>query len=156
MLMILLKGEIIYYELTLISFMDNLSKWADTPEWSVMWPFCGCRQTELEILSSLYTKMTNKMQLCRIIYYALAALRVSSDIFAHHQEHLNCITASGITHICRSNKHQIFYSSDKLCCRHCKIKWMEPDKTRRTFINFCMWFISYIFRQRGGPLTIHI
>jgi len=47
---------------------------------------------------SQYMKMTNKMQLCRIIYYCLAALRVSSDIFAHHQEHLNCITASGITH----------------------------------------------------------
>jgi len=31
----------------------------------------------------------------------LAALHVSSDIFAHHQEHLNCITASGITHVCR-------------------------------------------------------
>jgi len=40
------------------------------------------------------------MQLCRIIYYYLAALYVSSDIFAHHQEHLNCITASGITHVC--------------------------------------------------------
>ena len=38
------------------------------------------------------------MQLCRLIYYSLAALRVSSDIFAHHQEHLNCITAFGITH----------------------------------------------------------
>ena len=31
------------------------------------------------------------MHLCRIIYYSLAALHVSSDIFAHHQEHLNCI-----------------------------------------------------------------
>ena len=41
------------------------------------------------------------MQLCRIIYYSLAALHVSSDIFVHHQEHLNCITASGITHVCR-------------------------------------------------------
>jgi len=40
------------------------------------------------------------MQPCRIIYYSLAALHVSSDIFAHHQEHLNCITASGITHVC--------------------------------------------------------
>jgi len=48
-----------------------------------------------------YTKMTNKMQLCRIIYYSLAALHASSDIFAHHQEHLNCITASVITHVCR-------------------------------------------------------
>ena len=35
--------------------------------------------------------MTNKIQLCRIIYCSLAALHVSSDIFAHHQEHLNCI-----------------------------------------------------------------
>jgi len=31
------------------------------------------------------------MQECRIIYCSLAALRVSSDIFAHHQEHLNYI-----------------------------------------------------------------
>ena len=38
-----------------------------------------------------FYKMTNKMQLCRIIYCSLAALHVSSDIFAHHQEHLNCI-----------------------------------------------------------------
>jgi len=41
------------------------------------------------------------MQLCRIIYYSFAALHVSSDIFVHHQEHLNCNTASGITHVCR-------------------------------------------------------
>jgi hypothetical protein len=38
-----------------------------------------------------YTKITNKMQLCRIIYCSLTALHVSSDIFAHHQEHLNCM-----------------------------------------------------------------
>jgi hypothetical protein len=31
------------------------------------------------------------MQLYRIIYCSLTALHVSSDIFAHHQEHLNCI-----------------------------------------------------------------
>jgi len=37
------------------------------------------------------TKITNKMQLCRIIYCSLIALHVSSDIFAHHQEDLNCI-----------------------------------------------------------------
>jgi hypothetical protein len=44
------------------------------------------------ILTVIYfTKMTNNMHLCRIIYYSLAALHVSSDIFAHHQEHLNCI-----------------------------------------------------------------
>ena len=40
--------------------------------------------------------MTKKMQPCRIIYYSLTALHVSSNIFAHHQEHLNCITVSGI------------------------------------------------------------
>jgi hypothetical protein len=38
-----------------------------------------------------YTKMTNKMQLCRIIYYSLAAVHVSSDIFAHRQEHLTVL-----------------------------------------------------------------
>jgi len=38
-----------------------------------------------------FMKMTNKMQLCRIIYCSLTALHVSSDILAHHQEHLNCI-----------------------------------------------------------------
>jgi hypothetical protein len=46
-----------------------------------------------------YTKMTNKMQQCRIIYCSLAALHVSSDTFAHHREHLNCITASDIIHV---------------------------------------------------------
>jgi len=35
--------------------------------------------------------MTKKMQLCRIIYYSLAALHVSSDISTHHQEHLNLL-----------------------------------------------------------------
>jgi hypothetical protein len=29
--------------------------------------------------------------MCRITYYSLAALYISSDIFAHQQEHLNCI-----------------------------------------------------------------
>ena len=33
-------------------------------------------------------KVTNKMQLCRLIYYSLSALHVSGDVFAHHQEHL--------------------------------------------------------------------
>jgi hypothetical protein len=35
--------------------------------------------------------MTNKIQLCRIVYCSLTALHVSSDIFVYHQEHLNCI-----------------------------------------------------------------
>jgi len=31
----------------------------------------------------------------------LAALHISKNIFSHHQEHLNCITVSDITHVCR-------------------------------------------------------
>jgi hypothetical protein len=38
----------------------------------------------------VFTKITNKMQLCRIIYCSSTALHVSSDIFTHNQEHLNC------------------------------------------------------------------
>ena len=56
--------------------------------------------------------MTNKMQLCRVVYYSMAALHVSSDNFTHHQEHLNCITASGITHVCRIMgvlEHSVFF-----------------------------------------------
>jgi hypothetical protein len=40
--------------------------------------------------NTILTKMTNKLQLCRIIYYSLTALHVLRNIFAHHQEHLNC------------------------------------------------------------------
>jgi hypothetical protein len=51
---------------------------------------------ELDIHGSMhrdkiFTKMANKMQLCRIIYCSMTALHVSGDIFAHHQEHLNCV-----------------------------------------------------------------
>jgi hypothetical protein len=35
--------------------------------------------------------MTNKMQLCRINYYSLAAVHVSSEVFAYHQEHLTVL-----------------------------------------------------------------
>jgi hypothetical protein len=37
-------------------------------------------------------KATNKMQLCRLIYYSKSALHVSDDVFAHHQEHLTLFT----------------------------------------------------------------
>jgi len=61
----------------------------------------GRNKEDMQEGSKQYTKMTNKMQQRRIIYYSLTAPHVSSDIFAHHQEYLNCITASGITHVCR-------------------------------------------------------
>jgi hypothetical protein len=40
---------------------------------------------------TIFAKMNNKMQLCKIIYCPLIALHVSGDIFAHHQERLNRI-----------------------------------------------------------------
>jgi hypothetical protein len=36
-------------------------------------------------------KVTNRMQLCRVIHCSLTSLYVSSDIFTHHQEHPNCM-----------------------------------------------------------------
>ena len=42
----------------------------------------------------IITKTTNKMQLCRLIYYSLSALHVSGDVFGHHQEHLTVFTRS--------------------------------------------------------------
>jgi hypothetical protein len=43
-------------------------------------------------------KVTNKMQLYRLIYFTLSALHVSGDVFAHHQEHLTVFTVSGSVH----------------------------------------------------------
>jgi len=47
-------------------------------------------------------KVTNKMQLYRLIYFSLSALHVSGDIFAHYQEHLTVFTVSGSIH-CNNN-----------------------------------------------------
>ena len=53
------------------------------------------RQSQLDIHGSMHhdiiTKITNKMQLCRLIYCSLLAQHVSSDIFACHREYLDCI-----------------------------------------------------------------
>jgi len=45
-------------------------------------------------------KVTNKMQVYRLIYYSYSALRVSDDVFPHHQEHLTVFTqaAAGWCH----------------------------------------------------------
>jgi hypothetical protein len=43
-------------------------------------------------------KVTNKMQLYRLIYYSKSALHVSGDVFARHQEHLTVFTVSGSVH----------------------------------------------------------
>jgi len=73
------------------------------------------------------------MLLYRIIYYSLAALHVSSDIFAHHQENLNCITASGITHVCR-----------------CRLVSWECWNTNYTAIPTARWRSRYRDLLRAG------
>jgi hypothetical protein len=54
---------------------------------------------EIDVHESMYlgkiVKITNKMQLCRSVYYSKSALHVSGDIFAHHQEHLTVFTVPG-------------------------------------------------------------
>ena len=40
------------------------------------------------------TKVTNKMQLYRLIYFSLSSLHISGDVFGHHQEHLTVFTVS--------------------------------------------------------------
>jgi hypothetical protein len=40
-------------------------------------------------------KVTNKIQVYRLIYYFQSALYVSGDVFAHHQEHVTVFTVSG-------------------------------------------------------------
>jgi hypothetical protein len=44
------------------------------------------------------TKVTNEMQLYRLIYYSWSAVHVSGDVFAYHQEHLTVFTVSGSIH----------------------------------------------------------
>jgi hypothetical protein len=43
-------------------------------------------------------KITNKMQLYRLIYYSKSVLHVSGNVFAHHQKHLTVFTVSGSVH----------------------------------------------------------
>jgi len=45
-----------------------------------------------------FMKVTNNLQLYRLIYFSLSALRVSGDVFAHYQEHLTLFTVSGSVH----------------------------------------------------------
>jgi hypothetical protein len=59
--------------------------------------------TKLHVHESVHRdttmKATNKMQLCRLIYYSKSALHVSGEVFAHHQENLSVCTVSGSIHL---------------------------------------------------------
>src|SRR5215475_5786963 len=62
-------------------------------------------------------KVTNKMQVCRLIYYSYSALHVSDDIFAHHQEHLTVFTVSGGIHpsCCRHHPAATWVNNTRYC-----------------------------------------
>jgi len=45
----------------------------------------------------------------------LPVLHVSSDIFAYHLEHLNYITASGVTHVCRCQLAATYVRNTRNC-----------------------------------------
>jgi ribosomal protein L39E len=57
--------------------------------------FSACKESpilsHILVYRNFSTKKTKKMQLRRIIYCSSTALHASSDIFAHHQDLLNCI-----------------------------------------------------------------
>jgi len=112
----------------------------------------------LERVLHYFAKMTNKMQLYRINLFCLAAVQVSSDIFAHHKEHLNCIyifwyytrmscrPVSWATHS-SSNSPTTPDGTTYVCnTRRCKYSWDAPDDERKyqskhvkqpSKINFC-------------------
>jgi hypothetical protein len=77
-----------------------------------------------------------------IIYCSLAALHISSDIFAHHQEHLNCITASGIIYVrcCRQATTHVYNT------RGCKYSLDAPDDERK-------YSSKYVEQPRNNKLS---
>jgi hypothetical protein len=90
------------------------------------------------------------MQLCRIIYYFLAALHVSSDIFAHHQEHLNCITASGITHYVAAG----WYRGSVVPT----LPWYQPAATSSGESILLIWhlvYVNYVGDRQEFHLDLH-
>jgi hypothetical protein len=63
---------------------------------------CLCKSdVRVSVHHDIIMKITNKLQLRRLIYYSLSALHVSGDAFAHYQEHLTVFTASVSIHQCR-------------------------------------------------------
>ena len=61
-----------------------------------------CKQVRHDVHESEHRdkimKVTNNMQLYKLIYYSYSALHVLDDVFAHHQEHLIVFRVSRIIH----------------------------------------------------------
>ena len=66
--------------------------------WPWGWTFVCVLDVHESVHLDTTMKVTNKMQLYRLIYYSQSALHVSGDVFAHHQEHLTVFTVSGSVH----------------------------------------------------------
>jgi len=95
------------------------------------------------------------MQQCRIIYCSLAALHVSSDIFAHHQDHLNCIYSlrcwPATTHV--YNTRGCKYSLDALDDEQkYRSKHVERPGNNKLFYTLAScWSFSYIISWCTEP-----
>jgi len=110
-------------------------------------------------------KMTNKMQLCRIIYYSLSALHVSSDIFAHHQEYLNCITGSAITDVCRcqlaaTNEVRVYQQDatvqDNLLFLRCSTCFERyfPSSSGVSKLYYSFWYYTRMSLSAGSDIRV--
>jgi len=101
-----------------------------------------------------FTKLTNKMQLCRIIYCSLTDLHVSSDIFAHHQEHLNCIhsfwyclQATTYVNNTRSCEYILDAPDDEQ-----KYRWKHVEQSRNNKLSYTVAFVGQFVKLLSiGP-----
>ena len=94
------------------------------------------------------------MQQCGTIYCSLAALHVSSDIFAHRQEHLNCIYSpwyyireslpAGTTHLYDTIgcKYSLDVLDDERKYHSKHVRQPRNNKLSYT-VEYC-WLFSYI------------
>jgi hypothetical protein len=94
-------------------------------------------------------KVINKLQLYRLFYYFWSALHVSSDVFAHYQEHLPVFTASGSVHpsYCRLVFWINFQLVDRLFIWTTLIWTVLLDMCDMLH---CKWFRSHPQTEDGG------
>jgi hypothetical protein len=114
----------------IILFVDNLSEWADTPEtqlmtiWSVMWPFCGSRQTKLEVLSSVCWSI-------RSVSPCTTCGPAGTDNTSFNRESVCCLWPNLITIL--------------MCCLHTYPKW-EPNPRPVTADEESRYYVCTVIR----------
>jgi hypothetical protein len=85
--------------------------------------------------------MTNTMQNCGIGYFTLAALHVSSNIFAHYQEHLNCVYSLWYYNT-RGCKYSLDAPDDERKYRSKHVE--QPKNNKLSYSVASCWSFSYI------------